>query len=181
MREGRWVAQGVEVRNLVEDLPPVIDEQQRRQDIRTHLGEHHAVEKRAEHHRHRDQQADSRQETADAPQVEALEVDGLGGANLMDERARDDIARDDEEHRHAEQASLHERHMDVVQHHRSDRDGAHAIKTGYIAHLSRGIRHALFPRQSQTKRIVAHRTDKSAPVFISKAGARTGAAIRTAD
>lgn len=41
VREWRGVAQSIEVRDVLGNLPPVVEEQQRRQDVGAHLGEHH--------------------------------------------------------------------------------------------------------------------------------------------
>ena len=45
--EGRCGACRVEIRDVAEDLPPVVVEQQRRHDVRAHLVEQHVVEQRA--------------------------------------------------------------------------------------------------------------------------------------
>jgi hypothetical protein len=68
----------IEVRDVLGNLPPVVEEQQRRQNVGAHLGEHHMVKdgaQRAGHHhdgRHGGEQA------ADTADPEALEVDAAG-------------------------------------------------------------------------------------------------------
>ena len=78
MRKRRGVAQGVKVRNVLRNLPPVVKEQQRRQDVGTHLGEHHVVKDGAQRAGHHHDGHHGGEQAADAADPEALEVDAAG-------------------------------------------------------------------------------------------------------
>ena len=84
VRERRGVAQSIEVRDVLGNLPPVVEEQQRRQDVGAHLGEHHVVKdgaQRAGHEHYRYHGGDQATDTADP---EALEVDAAGLSDFVE-------------------------------------------------------------------------------------------------
>jgi len=84
VRERRGVAQSIEVRDVLGNLPPVVEEQQRRQDIGAHLGEHHVVEDGAQSTgRYHDGHHGGDQAT-DAANPEALEVDASGLSDFVE-------------------------------------------------------------------------------------------------
>ena len=133
VRERRGVAQGIEVRDVLGDLPPVVKEQQRRQDVGAHLGEHHVVKdcaQRASHEHYRYHGGDQAADTADP---EALEVDASGLGDFVEQQARDQIARKHKEDRDAEQAALRPCEVEVIEHHRDDGERAQAVEGGNVA------------------------------------------------
>lgn len=140
MRERRGVAQGVEVRDVLRDLPPVVEEQQRRQDVGTHLGEHHVVKDRAQRARHHHDGHYGGEQAADAANPEALEVDASGLGDFVEQQARDQIARKHKEDRDAEQAALRPRKIEVIEHHRDNGERTQAVEGGNVTRFGTGGR-----------------------------------------
>ena len=133
VRERRGVAQSIEVRDVLGNLPPVVEEQQRRQDVGAHLGEHHVVKdgtQRAGHEHYRYHGGD---QATDAANPEALKVDVAGLSDFVEQQARDQIARKHKEDRNAEQAALSPREVEVIEHHRDDGERAQTVEGGDIA------------------------------------------------
>ena len=133
VRERRGIAQGVEVRDVLRNLPPVVEEQQRRQDVGTHLGEHYVVKDRAQRAGHHHDGHYGGEQAADAANPEALEVDASGLGDFVEQQARDQIARKHEEDRDAEQAALRPCEVEVVEHHRDNGERAQAVEGGNVA------------------------------------------------
>lgn len=138
--ERRGVAQGVEVRDVLRDLPPVVEEQQRRQDVGTHLGEHHVVKDRAQRARHHHDGHYGGEQAADAANPEALEVDASGLGDFVEQQARDQIARKHKEDRDAEQAALRPRKIEVIEHHRDNGERTQAVEGGNVTRFGTGGR-----------------------------------------
>lgn len=84
VRKRRGVAQGVEVRNVLHNLPPVVKEQQRRQNVGTHLGEHHVVEDGAQRTGYNHNGHHGGDQATDAADPEALEVDAAGLSDFVE-------------------------------------------------------------------------------------------------
>lgn len=142
VRERRRVAQGIEVRDVLGNLPPVVEEQQRRQDVGAHLGEHHVVKDGAQRAGHHYDGHHGGEQAADTADPEALEVDAAGLCHFVDEQTRDQIARKHKEDRDAEQAALCPCEVEVIEHHRDDGKRAQAVEGGDIARF--GARGRLF-------------------------------------
>ena len=135
VRERRGVAQSIEVRNVLGNLPPVVEEQQRRQDVGAHLGEHHVVKdgaQRASHHHNGYHGGD---QATDAANPEALKVDAAGLSDFVEQQARDQIARKHKEDRDAEQAALSPREVEVIEHHSDDGERTQAVERRNVAGL----------------------------------------------
>ena len=142
VRERRGVAQGVKVRNVLHDLPPVIKEQQRRQDVGAHLGEHHMVKDSAQCAGHHHDGYHGGEQATDAADPEALEIDTTGLCDFVEEQARDQVSREHKEDRDAEQAALSPREVEVIEHHRDNGERAKAVEGGDVARF--GTRGRLF-------------------------------------
>ena len=84
MRERRGVAQSIEVRDVLGNLPPVVEEQQRRQDVGAHLGEHHVVKDGAQRAGHHHDGHHGGDQATDAADPEALEVDAAGLSDFVE-------------------------------------------------------------------------------------------------
>ena len=78
VRERGGVAERVEVREAAEDVPPVLEPEERGHDIGTQLGEQRVVEEHAERGDHHHDKHDGGKEAAHAAQPELREVDGAG-------------------------------------------------------------------------------------------------------
>lgn len=120
MRERGGQSDVLEVRCIIQDLPPVVDEEERRDDLRSHLGEQDMVEDGAERTCGCDHQYDGREQALHAPDVEVLEVDAPCARELHEQDLGDDVARDHEEHRHAHEATLASREPRMVGDHGKD-------------------------------------------------------------
>ena len=142
VRERRGVAQSIEVRDVLGNLPPVVEEQQRRQDVGAHLGEHHVVKDGAQRAGHEHYRYHGGDQATDAANPEALEVDAAGLSDFVEQQARDQIARKHKEDRDAEQAALSPREVEVIEHHCDDGKRAQAVEGGDIARF--GARGRLF-------------------------------------
>ena len=84
VRERRGVAQSIEVRGVLGNLPPVVEEQQRRQDVGAHLGEHHVVKDGAQRAGHEHYRCHGGDQATDAANPEALEVDAAGLSDFVE-------------------------------------------------------------------------------------------------
>ena len=135
VRKRRGVAQGVEVRDVLGNLPPVVKEQQRRQNVGTHLGEHHVVKDGAQHAGHEHYRYHGGDQATDAANPEALKVDAAGLSDFVEQQARDQIARKHKEDRDAKQAALSPREVEVIEHHCDDGKRAQAVKGRDVAGL----------------------------------------------
>ena len=135
VRERRGVAQSIEVRDVLGNLPPVVEEQQRRQDVGAHLGEHHVVEDGAQSTGHHHDGHHGGDQATDAADPEALEVDAVGLSDFVEQQARDQIARKHKEDRDAEQAALSPREVKVIEHHRDDGERTQAVECRDVAGL----------------------------------------------
>ena len=135
VRKRRGIAQGVEVRDVLHNLPPVVKEQQRRQNVGTHLGEHHVVKDGAQRAGHEHYRYHGGDQATDAANPEALKVDAAGLSDFVEQQARDQIARKHKEDRDAKQAALRPREVEVIEHHRDDGKRAKAVKGRDVAGL----------------------------------------------
>ena len=135
VRERRGVAQSIEVRDVLGNLPPVVEEQQRRQDVGAHLGEHHVVKDSAQRAGHEHYRYHGRDQATDAASPETLKVDATGLSDFVEQQARDQIARKHKEDRDAEQAALSPREVEVIEHHRDDGKRAQAVERRNVAGL----------------------------------------------
>ena len=135
VRKRRGVAQGVEVRDVLGNLPPVVEEQQRRQDVGAHLGEHHVVKDGAQRAGHEHYRYHGGDQATDAANPEALKVDATGLSDFVEQQARDQIARKHKEDRDAKQAALSPREVEVIEHHRDDGKRAQAVERRDVAGL----------------------------------------------
>ena len=133
VRERRGVAQGIEVRDVLGNLPPVVEEQQRRQDVGAHLGEHHVVKDGAQRAGHEHYRYHGGDQATDAANPEALKVDAAGLSDFVEQQTRNQIARKHEEDRDAEQAALSPREVEVIEHHRDDGKRAQAVERRDVA------------------------------------------------
>ena len=133
VRERRGVAQSIEVRDVLGNLPPVVEEQQRRQDVRAHLGEHHVVKDGAQCAGHEHYRYHGRDQATDAANPEALKVDTAGLSDFVEQQARDQIARKHKEDRDAEQAALSPREVEVIEHHRDDGERTQTVERRNVA------------------------------------------------
>lgn len=133
VRKRRGIAQGIEVRDVLGNLPPVVEEQQRRQDVRAHLGEHHVVKDGAQRAGHEHYRYHGGDQATDATNPEALKVDTAGLSDFVEQQARDQIAREHKENRDAKQAALCPCEVEVIEHYRDDGERAQAVEgRGYI-------------------------------------------------
>ena len=133
VRERRGVAQSIEVRDVLGNLPPVVEEQQRRQDVGAHLGEHHVVKDGAQRAGHHHDGHHGGDQATDAADPEAFEVDAAGLSDFVEQQARDQIARKHKEDRDAEQTALRPREVKVIEHHRDDGERTQAVKGRDVA------------------------------------------------
>ena len=98
MRKRRGVAQGVEVRDVLRDLPPVVHKEKRGQYVRPHLGEHHVVKERAQHNGDHHKDANCGQQAPSAANPEGLKVNAPALLEFVQKKARDNVAGDHKEH-----------------------------------------------------------------------------------
>ena len=137
--ERRGRTRGLEVRQVAEDLPPVVVEQQRRHDVGTHLVEQHVVEHGAERGRAHHRERNGRKQPAHAAHPEALERDAARRLVLGHEQPVDQIARYDEEHRDAHEPTRRPAHLHVVQDDGEHRERAQPVERGNIGRLGPGV------------------------------------------
>lgn len=116
----------------MENLPPVVEEEERRHDVGAHLGEQRVVEQCAQRRHARDDHRDGGQQTARAAQVEALEVYAPRGGRLHQQELGDQKAREHEEHRDAQKAALRPGEPHVVGDHRQHGEGAQAVEGRHV-------------------------------------------------
>ena len=135
VRKRRGVAQSIEVRDVLGNLPPVVEEQQRRQNVGAHLGEHHVVEDGAQRTGHHHDGHHGGDQATDAADPEALEVDAAGLSDFVEQQARDQIARKHKEDRDAKQAALSPREVKVIEHHRDDGERTQTVECRDVAGL----------------------------------------------
>ena len=135
VRERRGVAQSIEVRDVLGNLPPVVEEQQRRQDVGAHLGEHHVVKDSAQRAGYKHYRYHGGNQATDAANPEALEVDASGLSDFVEQQARDQIARKHKEDRDAKQAALSPREIKVIEHHRDDGERTQTVECRDVAGL----------------------------------------------
>ena len=135
VRERRGVAQSIEVRDVLGNLPPVVEEQQRRQDVGAHLGEHHVVKDGAQRAGHEHYRYHGGDQATDTANPEALKVDAAGLGDFVEQQTRDQIARKHKEDRNAEQAALSPREVEVIEHHRDDGKRAQTVERRNVAGL----------------------------------------------
>ena len=117
------------------NLPPVVEEQQRRQDVGAHLGEHHVVKDGAQRAGHEHYRYHGGDQATDAANPEALKIDAAGLSDFVEQQARDQIARKHKEDRDAEQAALSPREVEVIEHHRDDGERTQTVERRNVAGL----------------------------------------------
>ena len=105
MRQRGRRSECLEIRDIVEDLPPVVEEEQRRQDIRPHLREQGMVEDRAQQRRSEHGEHNGGNDAAHAAQPEVRQADRAAVVVFLEKQAGDQITRQHEEHRDAEKAA----------------------------------------------------------------------------
>jgi hypothetical protein len=89
--------------------------------------EHHAEGQRC-HHQH----VEGRQEPPRPPEPEALEVDAPLGAPLGEQEGAYEVAANDEEDLHPQEAARHPGELGVVEEDRTDGEGAQAVQAGAV-------------------------------------------------
>ena len=135
MRERRGIAERLEVRQAAEDVPPVLEPEQRRADVGAQLGEQGMVEQDAERRHDDDHEHDGREQAPHATQPELGEVDGAGLLEFGHEQAGDEIAGEDEEDGDAEQAAKRELEVEVIADDGDDGERAQAVERRDVALL----------------------------------------------
>ena len=138
MRKRRGLAEGVEVRYVVQDLPPVVHEQQRRHHVGAHLGEQRMVEDRAEQADSQHGEHDGGNDAPHAPHPEILQADRAAVVVLAQQKPGDEVTREDEEHGDAEQAARRPVHLHMVGDYRQHGEGPQAIER---RHVTRPVLH----------------------------------------
>ena len=133
VRERRGIAECVEIRDILRDLPPVVEEEKRRQDIGPHLGEHHVVEDRAQNGNDDNERDRCGHKAPHAPHPEPLEVDSVGLFEFRKKQAGDEVSRKHEEDRDAQEAALRPGEVKVVEHDGDDGERADAVEGGDVA------------------------------------------------
>ena len=131
--ERRGSAQRVEIRSILEDVPPVRHPEQRGPHVVAQLREQAVVEQGAECGGAYDDQHDGRHEPSHASQPELWQVDGFGVVPLDEQQAGYEIARQHEEHRDAQQASRSPLHPKMVGDNGEDGERAQSVECGNIA------------------------------------------------
>ncbi len=138
--EQRGTPGELEVRLLVDELPPVVDVQERRHDIaaqpRDRVGGHDGGE---EDH-HGEHAVERREQPAGPAQPELAKRDPTLTSLLADEQRRDQVAADQEEDLDAEEAPRHEGHRGVVEDHGEHRDRAKSVDAPEVREVRRGGR-----------------------------------------
>ena len=124
MVERRGRAEGFEIREVVEDVPPVAEEKKRGRYVGTHLREQLVVEHGTEGGYDYDDEHDGGHEPSNAPQPEILEVDGFRLSPFGYQQAGDQVAGKDEEYGDAKQSALGPREVHVVGDDRENRESA---------------------------------------------------------
>ena len=119
----------------MEYLPPVVEEEQGRQDVGAHLREQGVVEQGAEHGRANDDEHDGGHEPPDAAQPEVRQVDLAGIVVLDEQQAGYKVTRQHEEDGDAQQAAGRPGHAHMVGDDGEHGESPQAVERRYIARL----------------------------------------------
>ena len=133
----RRTARVLEVREVAEDEEPVLDVEQRGDDLAPQLVEHVGEEEDRVQRDHEEHGEERGQEPARAPVPEPLQADAVGLLEVGQQQARDQVAADHEEHVDAEEPAGDPLLVGVVEQHRDDGERAQAVERGDVAE-SRG-------------------------------------------
>lgn len=97
MRNRRRSADGLEIRDVRENVPPVRKPEQRGQQVAPQFCEQLMVEDDEQRHADDDDQRDSREQPSHATKPEVLQVDGLRVVPFDEQKAGNKVAREHEE------------------------------------------------------------------------------------
>lgn len=135
-----------EIRDVLDDEPPVAHVQRRRHDVAAQVSQLSPVEKRDPGNDHRQHDDEGRKQPAGAPNPEVGQAEAPGLAPVLEEQVGDQITAQGEKHPDAEQASLGPSHIEVVDDHGQDRDCPQPVEAGDISMSCFG-----WSRQSTTR------------------------------
>ena len=126
---------GLEVRLLAEDIPPVGEPEQRGEQVGLELVEQALVQEERGERGHDDHERDGGEQAPHTADPEALKVDPVRLGKLDAQDSGDQEARDDKEHRHAHQAAGGPGQVEMVGEHGDDGQCAQAVDARQIAAL----------------------------------------------
>ena len=135
--EQRRAPRALEVREVAEDEEPVLDVEQRGDDLAPQLVEHVGEEQDGVDRHHEEHGEERGEEAAGPPVPEPLQPDPAVLLPVGQQQARDQVAADHEEHVDAEEATRDPPLVGVVQQDGDDRDRAEAIERGDVPETRR--------------------------------------------
>ena len=140
--ERRRTADLVEVGKVAQDVAQVLAEREAGKDVRARLGEQHVVEADAGKHREDDHDG-GRRPDAREPSNPEMRDRRKPVAQATQQRGGDEVAREHEEHDHAEVARREPGDVEVVEEHRDDGQGTKSVnravapRVGWTARAAR--------------------------------------------
>ena len=132
MRQRGRRPQCLEIRDIVEDLPPVVEEEQRRQDIWPHLREQCMVEDRAEQCCAEHGEHNGGNDAAHTAQPEVCQADRAAVVVFLEKQAGDQIAGQHEEHRDAEKTARRPSEVHVICDYDKNGQRSQSIERRYV-------------------------------------------------
>ncbi len=118
------------------DLVPVRHVERSGEHVAAELAERVAFERGRPDRDEQHHQEHRRQEPPGPSQPEVTERDPVVALALGDQQQRDQVAGDDEEHLHAEEAAREPRVVGVVDHHRDDGERPETVEAGQVRHTT---------------------------------------------
>ncbi len=132
MAQRRGRAELGEVRDVVEDEPPVAEVEDARRQIAAEGAQLAAIEQRGPSHRDEQHYEEGREQSTGAADPELSQGDPAVPSVLGDQEVGDQVARQHEEDLHAEQTARRPPEVEVEDDDRQDGDGPDAIQTGKV-------------------------------------------------